>query len=143
LAKTWLISPRLWREKDVKSGEISQEFSKLLHHFSSRTPAHRCLRHRQKSLALLFSSADADNITCYTPEALRALKMPAAEVQLDSSCQTHLHKQDYIFLCFIGFCIFFAGTVVAWLAGICAVIYQIHSSKQEEEEEEEEKDAVT
>ncbi|XP_015725181.1 leucine-rich repeat-containing protein 52 [Coturnix japonica] len=87
---------------------------------------------------------DADNITCYTPEALHALKMPAAEVQLQSSCQTQLHKQDYIFLCFIGFCIFFAGTVVAWLAGICAVIYQIHSSKEEEEEEEEEeKDAVT
>ncbi|OXB84257.1 UNVERIFIED_CONTAM: hypothetical protein H355_007140 [Colinus virginianus] len=84
---------------------------------------------------------DADNITCHTPEALRALRMPAAEVQLHASCQARLHKRDYIFLCFIGFCIFFAGTVVAWLAGICAVIYQIHSSKEEEEEEEE--DAVT
>ncbi|XP_035189261.1 leucine-rich repeat-containing protein 52 [Oxyura jamaicensis] len=85
---------------------------------------------------------DADNITCYTPEAFRALKLPAAEVQLHFSCLTHLHKQDYIFLCFIGFCIFFAGTVAAWLAGVCAVIYQVHASKGEEDEEEEE-DAIT
>eukprot|EP00075_Anas_platyrhynchos_P029441 XP_027318694.1 leucine-rich repeat-containing protein 52 [Anas platyrhynchos] len=84
---------------------------------------------------------DADNITCYTPKAFRAWKLPAAEVQLRSSCLTQLHKQDYIFLCFVGFCIFFAGTVVAWLAGVCAVIYQVHTSKGEEDEEEE--DAVT
>ncbi|XP_035393326.1 leucine-rich repeat-containing protein 52 [Cygnus atratus] len=80
---------------------------------------------------------DADNITCYTPEAFRALKLPAAEVQLHFSCLTQLHKQDYIFLCFVGFCIFFAGTVAAWLAGVCAVIYQVHTSKGEEDEEEE------
>ncbi|XP_065505225.1 leucine-rich repeat-containing protein 52 [Caloenas nicobarica] len=84
---------------------------------------------------------DADNITCYTPAGLRALKIPAVEAQLDFSCLTQLYKQDYIFLCLIGFCIFFAGTVAAWLAGICAVIYEVHTSKGEEEEEEE--DTVT
>ncbi|NXC42929.1 LRC52 protein, partial [Penelope pileata] len=75
---------------------------------------------------------DAENITCHAPGALHALKMPAAAVQLHSSCQTQLQKQDYIFLSFVGFCMFFAGTMVAWLAGVCAVIYQIHSSKGEE-----------
>ncbi|XP_021152586.2 leucine-rich repeat-containing protein 52 [Columba livia] len=89
---------------------------------------------------------DADNITCYTPAGLRALKIPAVEAQLDFSCLTQLYKQDYIFLCLIGFCIFFAGTVAAWLAGICAVIYEVHTLKGEEEkeeEEEEEEDTVT
>nr|XP_021152586.1 leucine-rich repeat-containing protein 52 [Columba livia] len=92
---------------------------------------------------------DADNITCYTPAGLRALKIPAVEAQLDFSCLTQLYKQDYIFLCLIGFCIFFAGTVAAWLAGICAVIYEVHTLKgeeekeEEEEEEEEEEDTVT
>ncbi|NWR74637.1 LRC52 protein, partial [Centropus unirufus] len=81
---------------------------------------------------------DADNITCYTPEGLRALKMPAVEAELHFSCLTQLYKQDYIFLCLIGFCIFFAGTLVAWLAGICAVVYEVHTSKGEEEEEEDE-----
>ncbi|NXH71014.1 LRC52 protein, partial [Hydrobates tethys] len=81
---------------------------------------------------------DADNITCYTPEGLRTLKMPAVEAQLRFNCLTQLHKQDYIFLCLIGFCIFFAGTVAAWLAGVCAVIYKVHTSKGEEGEEEEE-----
>ncbi|NXX84206.1 LRC52 protein, partial [Urocolius indicus] len=83
---------------------------------------------------------DADNITCYTPESLRALKMPAVEAQLHSSCLTQLHKRDYIFLGLIGFCIFFAGTMAAWLAGICAVIYEVHTSKGEEEDEEEEEE---
>ncbi|KAK2539876.1 Lrrc52 [Columba guinea] len=91
---------------------------------------------------------DADNITCYTPAGLRALKIPAVEAQLDFSCLTQLYKQDYIFLCLIGFCIFFAGTVAAWLAGICAVIYEVHAlkgeeEKEEEEEQEEEEDTVT
>ncbi|NXN14302.1 LRC52 protein, partial [Indicator maculatus] len=80
---------------------------------------------------------DADNITCYTPEGLHAQKMPAVEAQLHFSCLTQLYKQDYIFLCLIGFCIFFAGTMTAWLAGICVVIYEFHTSKGEEEEKEE------
>ncbi|XP_062458228.1 leucine-rich repeat-containing protein 52 isoform X1 [Pezoporus occidentalis] len=84
---------------------------------------------------------DADNVTCYTPESLHALKMPAVEAQLHFNCLTQLYKQDYIFLCLAGFCIFFAGTVAAWLAGICAVICEVHISKGEEEEEEE--DTVT
>ncbi|NXF47087.1 LRC52 protein, partial [Oceanites oceanicus] len=81
---------------------------------------------------------DVDNITCYTPEGLRALKVPAVEAQLHFSCLTQLHKQDYIFLCLIGFCIFSAGTAAAWLAGGCAVTYKVHASKGEEGEEEEE-----
>ncbi|KFQ66812.1 Leucine-rich repeat-containing protein 52, partial [Pelecanus crispus] len=81
---------------------------------------------------------DADNITCSTPEGLRALKMPAVEAQLHFNCLTQLYKQDYIFLCLIGFCIFFAGTMAAWLAGVCAVIYEVHTSKGEGGEEEEE-----
>ncbi|KGL99551.1 Leucine-rich repeat-containing protein 52, partial [Charadrius vociferus] len=81
---------------------------------------------------------DADRITCYTPEGLRALKMPAAEAQLHFNCLTRLYKQDYVFLCLIGFCIFFAGTMAAWLAGVCAVIYEFHTSKGGAEEEEEE-----
>ncbi|KAF4799817.1 Leucine-rich repeat-containing protein 52 [Turdus rufiventris] len=81
---------------------------------------------------------DADNITCHTPAGLYALRMPAAEAQLHFSCLTQLYKQDYVFLCLVGLCIFLAGTTAAWLAGVCAVIYEAHASKGEEEEEEEE-----
>uniref|UniRef100_A0A8B9SAV2 Leucine rich repeat containing 52 n=1 Tax=Apteryx owenii TaxID=8824 RepID=A0A8B9SAV2_APTOW len=87
---------------------------------------------------------DAENITCYMPEGLRGLKMPAVQAQLQFNCLTQLHKQDYIFLCLIGFCIFSAGTVAAWLAGICAVIYEVHTAKgEDDEEEEEEEDTIT
>ncbi|KFV55262.1 Leucine-rich repeat-containing protein 52, partial [Gavia stellata] len=75
---------------------------------------------------------DADNISCYTPEGLRALKMPAVEAQLHFNCLTQLYKQDYIFLCLMGFCMFFAGTVAAFLASACAVIYKVHTSNGEE-----------
>ncbi|XP_062457426.1 leucine-rich repeat-containing protein 52-like [Rhea pennata] len=78
----------------------------------------------------------AENITCYMPEGLRVLKMPAVEAQLQLDCLIQLHKQDYIFLCLVGFCIFSAGTVAAWLAGICAVIDELHTAKGEEDEEE-------
>lgn len=67
--------------------------------------------------------------------------MPAVETQLHFNCLTRLYKQDYIFLCLIGFCIFFAGTMAAWLAGVCAVVYAVHTSKGEEEEDED--DTVT
>ncbi|NWV35814.1 LRC52 protein, partial [Grantiella picta] len=83
---------------------------------------------------------DADNITCYTPAGLRALRIPAAEAQLHFSCLTQLYRQDYVFLCLVGFCIFLAGTMAAWLAGVCAVIYEAHVSKGEEEEKEEEEE---
>ncbi|KAM9378956.1 leucine-rich repeat-containing protein 52 [Phaethornis superciliosus] len=85
---------------------------------------------------------DGDNITCYTPGGLRALTVPAVQTQLHLSCLTRLYKQDFIFLCLLGFCMFSAGTVAAWLAGISAVICRAHTSKGEEEEEEEE-DMVT
>ncbi|NXD16088.1 LRC52 protein, partial [Nothocercus nigrocapillus] len=90
------------------------------------------------ALLLTAPFADAENITCYVPEGLRGLKLPAVQAQLQAHCLTQLHKQDYIFLCLIGFSIFSAGTVVAWLAGICAVIYEVHTGKGEDEEEEEE-----
>ncbi|NWS75663.1 LRC52 protein, partial [Crotophaga sulcirostris] len=84
----------------------------------------------------------ADNITCYTPEGLRALKMPVVEAELHFSCLTQLYKQDYIFLCLIGFCIFFAGIMAAWLAGVCAVIIEVHASNGDEEDEEEEEEGT-
>lgn len=100
------------------------------------------LWYRLESPASARLSADADNITCYTPAGLHALRMPAAEAQLHFSCLTQLYKQDYVFLCLVGFCIFLAGTMAAWLAGVCAVIYEAHASKGEEEEEEEEEDTA-
>lgn len=53
-------------------------------------------------------------------------------------CITHLDRQDYIFLLLIGFCIFSAGTVAAWLTGMCAVVYQSARRKASEAEDEDE-----
>ena len=49
-------------------------------------------------------------------------------------CITNLDLQDYIFLLLISFCIFCAGTVAAWLTGVCAVLYQNACRKSSEDE---------
>lgn len=53
-------------------------------------------------------------------------------------CLTHLDGRDYLFLLLIGFSSFLAGTVVAWLTGMCVVLYQTLRRRSEDSEEEEE-----
>ncbi|XP_067388653.1 leucine-rich repeat-containing protein 52 [Emydura macquarii macquarii] len=85
---------------------------------------------------------DPENISCYSPEALHGWSIPAVESKLHYTCLLHLHETDYAFLGLIGFCIFSAGTVAAWLAGVCAVVYEFHTTKGEGEEEEDEDEEV-
>ncbi|XP_006017813.1 leucine-rich repeat-containing protein 52 [Alligator mississippiensis] len=87
---------------------------------------------------------DAENISCYSPSELRGWPVPDVETQLHYICLTHLYQWDYIFLGLVGFCIFSAGTLAAWLAGICAVLYEFHTATGEDDaDEEEEEEAST
>uniref|UniRef100_A0A8C8R8P9 Leucine rich repeat containing 52 n=1 Tax=Pelusios castaneus TaxID=367368 RepID=A0A8C8R8P9_9SAUR len=85
---------------------------------------------------------DPENISCYSPAALHGWSIPEVESKLHYACLLHLHETDYAFLGLIGFCIFSAGTVAAWLAGVCAVLYEFHTSKGEGDEEENEDEEV-
>ncbi|XP_034369494.1 leucine-rich repeat-containing protein 52 [Arvicanthis niloticus] len=67
---------------------------------------------------------DAQNATCTEPTELKGWPITQVGNPLQYMCITHLDHQDYIFLLLIGFCIFAAGTVAAWLTGVCAVLYQ-------------------
>ncbi|XP_044295321.1 SLIT and NTRK-like protein 6 [Varanus komodoensis] len=85
---------------------------------------------------------DPDNVTCYGPAFMHGLRMLAeAQEQLHFRCHIHLDDRDYLFLGLVGFCIFSAGTVLAWLLGVCAVIYEVLTATGEDEEEEEEEAA--
>uniref|UniRef100_K7GIH2 Leucine rich repeat containing 52 n=2 Tax=Pelodiscus sinensis TaxID=13735 RepID=K7GIH2_PELSI len=86
---------------------------------------------------------DPKNISCYSPAALRGWPLPEVESKLHYTCLLHLQETDYAFLGLIGFCIFSAGTVAAWLAGICVVLYEFHTTKGEDDEEEEYEEAIT
>ncbi|XP_074859325.1 leucine-rich repeat-containing protein 52 [Carettochelys insculpta] len=87
---------------------------------------------------------DAKNISCYSPATLHGWSLPEVESTLHYTCLLHLQERDYAFLGLIGFCIFSAGTVAAWLAGMCAVLYEFHTTKgEDEEDEDEDEEALT
>ncbi|XP_059137084.1 leucine-rich repeat-containing protein 52 [Peromyscus eremicus] len=67
---------------------------------------------------------DGQSATCTEPAELKGWPIAKVGNPLQYKCITHLDQQDYIFLLLIGFCIFAAGTVAAWLTGVCAVLYQ-------------------
>ncbi|XP_069890156.1 leucine-rich repeat-containing protein 52 isoform X2 [Dipodomys merriami] len=81
---------------------------------------------------------DDQNATCMEPSELTGWPITQVGNPLRYMCITHLDRQDYIFLLLIGFCIFAAGTVAAWLTGVCAVLYQHASRKASEDESEDE-----
>nr|KAF6397266.1 leucine rich repeat containing 52 [Rousettus aegyptiacus] len=81
---------------------------------------------------------DAPNATCVAPMELAGWPIAQVGNPLRYMCITHLDQQDYLFLLLIGFCIFSAGTVAAWLTGMCAVIYQHTHRKSSETEDEDE-----
>ncbi|XP_006876572.1 PREDICTED: leucine-rich repeat-containing protein 52 [Chrysochloris asiatica] len=78
------------------------------------------------------------NATCVEPTELSGWPITRVGNPLRYMCITHLDRQDYIFLLLIGFCIFAAGTVAAWLTGVCAVLYEDARRKSDEDETEDE-----
>ncbi|KAM5202366.1 leucine-rich repeat-containing protein 52 [Hipposideros larvatus] len=78
------------------------------------------------------------NATCVEPPELAGWPISQAGNPLRYMCITHLDSRDYIFLLLVGFCIFAAGTVAAWLTGVCAVVYQNARRKSNEAEDEDE-----
>nr|KAF6413687.1 leucine rich repeat containing 52 [Molossus molossus] len=84
------------------------------------------------------SHPDAPNATCMEPAELAGWPVEQVGNPLRYMCVTHLDSQDYVFLLLIGFCIFSAGTVAAWLTGMCAVIYQSARRRSSEAEDEDE-----
>lgn len=83
-------------------------------------------------------SADAENATCQEPAELAGWPVAQVGNPLRYMCLTHLDSRDYLFLLLIGFSIFLAGTVAAWLTGVCAVLYQSMQRHNEEADDEDE-----
>ncbi|KAG8436511.1 hypothetical protein GDO86_007567 [Hymenochirus boettgeri] len=84
---------------------------------------------------------DAENMTCNTPIHIHGLLLKDTEPHINLMCLTTLYERDYLFLGLVGFVIFGSGTVVAWLTGVCVVIYDrlCGSSEDEEDEEDDER----
>ncbi|XP_069497151.1 leucine-rich repeat-containing protein 52 [Ambystoma mexicanum] len=78
---------------------------------------------------------DAENMTCNTPPEAHGILVPEMEATLNVICFTNLYQKDYAFLMLIGFVIFSMGTVVAWVAGICIVLYNRFCKSDDDDED--------
>lgn len=80
---------------------------------------------------------------CSSPPDMQGRRLGEVGLQLRTLCHHTLGSWDYLFFVAIGFVIFAAGTVSAWLMGVVMVLYERYIKKKEEqldadEEEEEE-----
>ncbi|XP_066451077.1 leucine-rich repeat-containing protein 52 [Eleutherodactylus coqui] len=81
---------------------------------------------------------DEENMTCMTPVQIYGESLKETEKHINLMCFTNLYERDYIFLMLVGFVIFGSGTVVAWLTGVCVVIYDRLCGTTEDDEDEDE-----
>ncbi|XP_075876880.1 leucine-rich repeat-containing protein 52-like [Nelusetta ayraudi] len=90
-----------------------------------------------------FKFQDEGQTVCGSPPDMQGRRLGEVGIQLRTLCHHTLGSWDYLFFVAIGFVIFAAGTVSAWLMGVVMVLYERYIKKKEEqldvdEEEEEE-----
>ncbi|KAH0618199.1 hypothetical protein JD844_017203 [Phrynosoma platyrhinos] len=122
-----------------ETGRVSVEEWEKKGHFLKTEPHAAALHLKaRQEVNTAVGRLNSDNITCYSPAFVHGLRMlEEAQEQLHYKCYIHFDDQDYLFLGLVGFCIFSAGTVLAWLLGICAVIYEFLTANGEDNEDEE------
>ncbi|XP_077581384.1 leucine-rich repeat-containing protein 52-like [Stigmatopora nigra] len=80
-----------------------------------------------------FKFQDAGQTICDSPDDLRGRRLGEAGVQLRTLCHHTLGSWDYLFFVIIGFVIFAAGTVLAWVMGVIMVLYERYIKKKDEQ----------
>lgn len=89
-------------------------------------------------LILSFCVSDEGQTVCDTPADMQSLRLGEVGVQLRTLCHKSLGSWDYLFFVIIGFVIFAAGTVSAWLMGVIMVLYERYIKKKDEQLEQDE-----
>ncbi|KAJ8357291.1 hypothetical protein SKAU_G00200850 [Synaphobranchus kaupii] len=90
-----------------------------------------------------FKFQDEGKTLCQGPPDMEGRRLAEVGMQLRVDCHQSLGYQDYLFLTSVGFLIFTAGTVSAWVMGVLMVLYERYSKKAEGQQEDEEEGAVT
>ncbi|KAK3516507.1 hypothetical protein QTP70_019894, partial [Hemibagrus guttatus] len=80
-----------------------------------------------------FKFQDEGQTVCQSPAELRGRRLAEVGMQLRSECHQGLGYWDYLFFIAIGFVIFSAGTVSAWVMGVLMVLYERYSKRKSEE----------
>ncbi|MEQ2188159.1 hypothetical protein GOODEAATRI_012139 [Goodea atripinnis] len=77
---------------------------------------------------------------CHNPPELAGQRVAEVGMQLRADCHRGLGYWDYLFFIAIGFVIFSAGTVSAWVMGVLMVLYERYSKRKSEELDSEDED---
>lgn len=80
---------------------------------------------------------------CGSPADLQGRRLGEVGIELRTLCHQTLGSLDYLFFVVIGFVIFAAGTVSAWMMGVVMVLYERYIKKKDENQDEEEEGAET
>lgn len=81
----------------------------------------------------LSSPPDEGQTVCHNPPELAGQRLAEVGMQLRADCHQGLGYWDYLFFIAIGFVIFSAGTVSAWVMGVLMVLYERYSKRKSEE----------
>lgn len=81
---------------------------------------------------------DEGQTVCGSPADMQGRRLGEVGVQLRSLCHQTLGSWDYLFFVVIGFVIFAAGTVSAWVMGVIMVLYERYIKKKDEQLDDEE-----
>lgn len=74
---------------------------------------------------------------CEDPSDMQGLRLAELGLHLRMQCHPSLGHQDYLFFVAIGFVIFAAGTVLAWLTGVVMVLLERYVKKEDGERDSE------
>ncbi|CAG5897046.1 unnamed protein product [Menidia menidia] len=80
-----------------------------------------------------FKFQDEGQTVCGSPLDMQGRRLGEMGVQLRTLCHQTLGSWDYLFFVAIGFVIFAAGTVSAWLMGVVMVLYERYIKKKDEQ----------
>lgn len=70
---------------------------------------------------------------CGSPGDMQGSRLGEVGIQLRTLCHQSLGSLDYFFFVVIGFVIFAAGTVSAWMMGVIMVLYERYVKKKDEQ----------
>lgn len=76
---------------------------------------------------------DEGQTVCGSPADMQGLRLGEMGIQLRMLCHQTLGSWDYLFFVVIGFVIFAAGTVSAWMMGVIMVLYERYIKKKGEQ----------
>ncbi|XP_028986916.1 leucine-rich repeat-containing protein 52-like [Betta splendens] len=85
-----------------------------------------------------FKFQDEGQTVCGSPADAQGRRLGEVGVQLRALCHQTLGSWDYLFFVAIGFVIFAAGTVSAWVMGVVMVLYERYIKKKDGQPDEEE-----